>query len=94
MTLAMPMLVRAALSGATPIAFVSVEALLIVAACLAAVGALLTAWLATRPARPGSPADDGEVRRRAPSPASVGLDEDPIVASLGIGDREARGPKH
>jgi hypothetical protein len=89
----MPMIVRAALSGTAPVAFVSVEALLIVAACLAAVGALLTAWLVARPGRGDPPADDDEVRRRAPSPASVGLDEDPIVAALGIGDREARGPK-
>ena len=85
------MLVHAALSGAKPVAFVSIEALLIVAACLAVVGAALTAWLAVRPDRRGPPGEDEEVRR-SPSPQSLGLDEDPIVAALGIGGR-TKGPK-
>jgi hypothetical protein len=70
------------------VAFVSVESLLIVSAGLAAVGAALTAVLVVR-ARRRPPPEDPPVRR-PPSPSSVGLDDDPIVAALGIGSRESR----
>ena len=50
----MTTLVRAALSGATPLAFVSADALLIVAAGLAALGAALTVALALRARRRGA----------------------------------------
>ena len=91
------MLARTAVWGPMPVAFVSVEALLLVAACLAAIGAVLTAWLVIRPGRRDRPGpsddDDDDDVRRSPSPASLGLDEDPIVAALGIGRGRTKGPK-
>ena len=89
------MLARTAVWGPMPVAFVSVEALLLVAACLAAIGAVLTAWLVIRPGRRDRPrpSDDDDDVRRSPSPASLGLDEDPIVAALGIGRGRTKGPK-
>ena len=86
------MLVHTELAGVTPVAFVSIEALLIVAACLAVVGAVLTAWLVVRPDPAGPPDREDDEMRRSPSPASLGLDEDPIVAALGIGGK-TKGPK-
>ena len=81
--------VRAALSGATSLAFVSVEALLIVAAGLAALGAALTVALALRTRRPG--AEEREPpRRRAPSPSSLGMADDPIVAAIEAGAEQGR----
>jgi hypothetical protein len=80
---------RAALMGATPIAYVSVEALL-VGAIVAAVGAVITAAIAVRASGRGSP-DEGD-RRRAPTPSSLGMADDPIVASL-VGTRGDQRPK-
>jgi hypothetical protein len=70
----------AALIGATPIAFVSVEALLVIGASVAAAGAVITGVIAFRATRRGSP--DEEAVRRAPSPSSLGMDDDPIVSAL------------
>lgn len=89
----MPTIIHAALSGGTPVAFASIEALLIVAAGLAVVGALLTAWLVVRPDRRRPPGGEDDEVRRSPSPASLGVDEDPIVAALGIGRGRTKGPK-
>jgi hypothetical protein len=72
--------VCAALMGATPIAFVSVEALLVIGAIVAAAGAVITGVIAFRASRRGSPGE--EAVRRAPSPSSLGMDDDPIVAAL------------
>jgi hypothetical protein len=77
-----------ALMGATPTAFVFVEALLIVGAIVAAAGAVITAVIAVRAGRRGSP--DEEPARRAPSHSSLGMDDDPIVAALVGTDRERR----
>jgi hypothetical protein len=85
----MTTLVRATLSGAMPLAFVSVEALLIVAAGLAALGAALTLALAHRARRPGSEGSDPP-RRRAPSPSSLGMADDPIVAAIEAGTDHGR----
>jgi len=88
----MTTLMRAALPGAMPLAFVSVEALLIVAAGLAALGAALTVVLAHRARRQGAERSEPP-RRRAPSPSSLGMADDPIVAAIEAGaekDRPAR----
>ena len=81
---------RGALLGATPIAFVSVEALLVLGAIVAAVGAVITGVVAVRASRRGSPNEE-EVRR-APTPSSLGMADDPIVASL-VGTRGDQRPK-
>ena len=85
---------RAALMGATPMAFVSVEALLVVGAMVAALGAVITAAIAVRASRRGSP-DVGD-RRRAPTPSSLGMADDPIVAALvgTPGDQRSKRPRH
>ncbi len=88
----MDMLVRAALSGAAPLAFVTVEALLLVAAGLAAVGAALTAVLAYRAAR-GRAEPSEKPLRRGPSPSSVGLADDPIVAAIDAAAEAGRRPR-
>lgn len=88
----MTTLMGAALSGTPPLAFVSVEALLIVAG-LAAVGVALTAVLARRAVRPQ--AEQSELpRRRAPSPASLGMADDPIVAAIEAGAEKGRRPRY
>jgi hypothetical protein len=77
--------------GAT-LAFVTVEALPFVAAGLAALAAAIAGVVVFRKARRPRPSADtaDERRRRAPSPASVGLDDDPIVAALRAGKGRAR----
>ena len=77
----MTMLLRVTLSGVTPIAFASVEAMLLVAAALAAAGAVLTAVILAR-SRHRRPTPDDEPVRRSPSPSSLGMPDDPIVAAL------------
>ncbi len=77
----MTTLLGAALSGATPLAFVSAEVLLVVAAGLAALGAALTIALVRRAGRKEAERTE-QPRRRAPSPASLGMAEDPIVAAI------------
>jgi len=84
----------AALIGATPIAFVSVEALLVIGAIVAAAGAVITGVIAFRATRRGSP--DEQAVRHAPSPSSLGMDDDPIVSALvgtGGGRRSQRARK-
>ena len=85
----MTTLVRATLSGAMPLAFVSVEGLLIVAAGLAALGAALTVALALRARRKGAEPSEPP-RRRAPSPSSLGMADDPIVAAIEAGTEQGR----
>jgi uncharacterized iron-regulated membrane protein len=82
---------RVALSGATPIAFVSADALLLVVAALAGGGAVLIGILAFRARRRAPPAEVSA--RRAPSPSSVGLADDPIVAALGVGVEQGERPR-
>jgi hypothetical protein len=84
----------AALMWATPIAFVSVEALLVVGAAVAATGAVVAGVIAFRASRrPGSPNE--EAVRRSPSPSSLGMADDPIVAALVAtdGERRSRAPR-
>jgi hypothetical protein len=84
---------RLTLIGAMPMAFVSVEALLIVGALVAAAGAVITGVIAVRAGRRGSLEE--ELPRRAPSRSSLGMDDDPIVAAL-VGtdrDRSSRFPR-
>jgi len=81
------------LIGPTPMAFISVEALLIVGALVAAAGAVITGVIAVRASRRGSLEE--QVPRRAPSRSSLGMDDDPIVAAL-VGtdrDRSSRFPR-
>jgi hypothetical protein len=81
------------LIGATPMAFISVEALLIIGALVAAASAVITGVIAVRASRRGSLEE--EVPRRAPSRSSLGMDDDPIVAAL-VGtdrDRSSRFPR-
>jgi hypothetical protein len=80
----MAAVVPAATPVAMPFAFVSVEALLIVAAALAALGAALTVVLALRARRRG-PEIGEPPSRRAPSPSSLGMADDPIVAAIEAG---------
>ena len=69
-------------ASAASLAFVTIELVVMAAAGLAAVGAALTGIVVLRSAR-RRPADAVDAaRRRAPSPASVGLADDPIVAAL------------
>ncbi len=88
----MPMvrLLSAALMGAAPIAFVSAETLLIVGAIVAGAGAVITGVIAFRASRRG-PSEEESVRR-SPSPSSLGMADDPIVAALVAtdGDRRSR----
>jgi len=82
----------AALIGATPIAFASVETLLVLGAIVAAAGAVITGVLAFRGRRRASP--DEEAVRRAPSPSSLGMDDDPIVSALvGTSGRASQHPR-
>jgi hypothetical protein len=77
-------------SLAVTLAFVTSEAVPFVVAGLAAIGAALAGVVVLRRARrPNADAAD-EARRRAPSPSSVGLEEDPIVAALRAGKGGAR----
>ena len=70
----------AALMGATPMAFVSVEALLVIGAIVAAAGAVITGVIAFRATRRraagrgGGPAGAVAVEPR--------MDDDPIVSAL------------
>ena len=80
----MTALVLATLQGTAPLAFLSVEALLIAAAGLAAVGASLTVALAYRARRQGTERSE-HPRRRAPSPSSLGMADDPIIAAIEAG---------
>jgi hypothetical protein len=82
--------VCAALIAATPMAFVSVEALLVIGAIVAAAGAVITGVIAFRAGRRRPP--DEEAVHRAPSPSSLGMADDPIVAAL-VGTTEDRRPK-
>jgi len=67
----------------------TMEALLIAAAALAAGGAVVAGVLAFRGRR--RPTDGPGSIRRAPSPSSVGLADDPIVAGMGVdGDGRTR----
>jgi hypothetical protein len=79
----------AALMWATPIAFVSVESLLIVGAMVAAACAVITGVIAFRASRRRGSSDE-EAVRRAPSPSSLGMADDPIVAALVATDGERR----
>jgi hypothetical protein len=84
---------RLTLIGATPMAFISVEALLIVGAFVAAAGAVITGVIAVRASRRGSLEE--EVPRRSPSRSSLAMDDDTIVAAL-VGtdrDRSSRFPR-
>ena len=67
--------------GAVPIVFVTVDTLFLVAAGLAAGGAILTGIILVRSRRRRAARDDRGVRR-TPSPSSLGLPDDPIVAAL------------
>jgi hypothetical protein len=80
----MSTLALTALSGTMPLAFVSGEALLIAAAGLAALGAALTVVIARRADRQ-KPESREHVHRRAPSPSSLGMADDPIVAAIEAG---------
>jgi len=84
----MPTAICAALMGATSMAFVSVEALLVVGAIVAATGAVITGVMAIRAGRGGLP--DEEAVRRTPSRSSLAMDDDPIVAALVGTDRDRR----
>ena len=65
------------------------EALLVAAAALAAGGAVVAGVLAYRGRRASG--EDPDSVRRAPSPSSVGLADDPIVAAIGLdGERRRR----
>lgn len=88
----MPPVLGAALSETTPFGFVSVEALLLAAGGLAAVGAMLTVFSVVRSRRTRRPEHGSEGRRRAPTPASLGLDDDPIVAAIVSADEPGRLP--
>jgi hypothetical protein len=79
----------AASLGATPFAFVAAEVLLVVAAGLAALGAALTVALVRRAGRKGAERAE-QPRRRAPSPASLGMADDPIVAAIEASAAEGR----
>ena len=83
-------LLSAALMGAAPIAFVSAETFLIVGAIVAGTGAVITGVIGFRASRRASP--DEESVRRSPSPSSLGMADDPIVAALvaSDGDRRSR----
>lgn len=83
----MSTLVDTSLAGAVPVAFVTVESLLIVAAGLAAVGAALTAVLGYRAHRERGQRKD-PARRRVPSPSSLGMADDPIVAAIEAAARD------
>lgn len=86
-------LMRSALSGATPVAFASIDTVLLVAAGLAGGGAVLIGLIAIRASRRRPPPIEGSVRR-APSPSSLGLPDDPIVAAIGVGAEDDRRPPH
>ena len=83
----------AALIGATPIAFASVEALLLIGAIVVAAGAVIAGVIAFRASRREPPHEEGV--RHAPSPSSLGMADDPIVAALvgTSGDRQSRRPR-
>ena len=94
----MPMirLLSAALMGAAPIAFVSVETLLIVGAIVAGAGAVITGVIAFRASRGRGPSEEESVRHSpSPSPSSLGMADDPIVAALvaADGNRRSRPPR-
>jgi hypothetical protein len=87
-------LLSAAPMGA-PIAFVSAETLLIIGAIVAGAGAVITGVMAFRANRRG-PSDEESVRRSpSPSPSSLGMADDPIVAALVAADgkRTSRPPR-
>lgn len=86
----MPPVLGAALSETTPFGFVTVEALLLVAGGLAAIGAVLTVFAIVRSRRTRRQEHGPEGRRRAPTPASLGLDDDPIVAAIVGADEPGR----
>lgn len=81
--------VRASVFEATPLAFVSIEALLIAAAVLAAAGAALAVALAHRAGRQRAERSEPP-RRRAPSPSSLGMADDPIIAAMEAGAEAGR----
>ena len=83
---------RAALTWGAPIAFVSVDTMLIVAAVLAGGGAVLIGLMAFRAGRRRAPPEAPAVRR-APSPSSLGLADDPIVAAIAVAADESRRPR-
>ena len=67
----------------------TMEALLVAAAAIAAGGAVVAGVLAVRGRRLKT--EHPESMRRAPSPSSVGLADDPIVAAMGVdGDQRRR----
>ena len=77
--------------GATPIAFVSIEALLIVGAIVAGAGAVITGVIAFRMSRGRGRSEEELVRRwPPPSPSSLGMADDPIVAALVAADGKRR----
>jgi hypothetical protein len=90
----MPMfrLLSAALVGAAPLAFVSAETLLIVGAIVAGAGAVITGVMAFRASRRGLSDEESDRRSPSPSPTSLGMADDPIVAALVAtdGDRRSR----
>ena len=75
--------------GAAPIAFVSVEALLIVGAIVAGAGAVIAGVIAFRSSRGRGPSEEESVRH-SPSPSSLGMADDPIVAALVAADGKRR----
>ena len=85
----MPRHLSASLIGATPIAFANAETLLVVGAMVAAVGAVITGVIAFRASRRRGESSDEDTERRAasPSPSSLGMADDPIVAAL-VGDQD------
>jgi hypothetical protein len=86
----MPRHLSASLVGVTPIAFATAETLLVVGAMVAAVGAVITGVIAFRASRRRGSLDDDRGRRAAsPSPSSLGMADDPIVAAL-VGDQDRR----
>ena len=70
----------------------TMEGLLIAAAALAAGGAVVAGLLAFRGRRKATE-DPGSVRR-SPSPSSVGLAEDPIVAAIGLDGERRTAMRH
>jgi hypothetical protein len=81
----------AALMAAAPIAFVSVEALFIVGAIVAGAGAVITGVIAFRTSRRREASDEESVRHSpSPSPSSLGMADDPIVAALVTADGKRR----
>ena len=89
---AVTILIGAALAGALPTAFLTADMVLLGAAGVAGAGAVLAGLFALRARRRRSSAQERSAVRRVPSPSSLGMADDPIVAALGVGARTGRRP--